>query len=53
MNPGRSNKRTGKVGDAEVNENIVETARISRGRNKTNTILPSKWYRGHRETNTT
>ena len=52
MNPGRNNKRTEKVGEAEVNEKIYETARISHGRNKTNNISPSEWHRGHRETNT-
>ena len=31
---------------------IRETARISRFHNKTNDISPSKWYRGHKETNT-
>ena len=52
MNPRRNNKRTGKVGEAVVNENIDKTARISHGRNKTNNISPSEWNRGHRETNT-
>ena len=55
--PGRNKKKkkkkkNGKVGEAEVNEKIGETSRISRCRNKTNNVSLSKWYRGHRETNT-
>ena len=50
--PGVKQKKNGKVGEAEVNEKIGETSRISRCRNKTNNVSPSEWYRGHREINT-
>ena len=40
--PGRNNKKKGKVGEAEVNEKIGETARIGRCRNKTDNISPSE-----------
>ena len=46
--PGAKQQKNG----AEVNENIDETARINRGRNKTNNISPSEWNWGHKETNT-
>ena len=47
--PGQ-NKRT--VGETNLNDKIGKTARISCCRNKINNILPSEWYKGHRETNT-
>ena len=47
----KNKKKNGKVGEAEVNEKIGETSRISRCRNKTNNVSPSEWYRGHREIN--
>ena len=40
--PGAKQKERGKVGEAEVNEKIGETARISRCRNKTDNLSPSK-----------
>ena len=40
--PGAKQQKKGKVGEAEVNEKIGETARISRCRNKTDNISPSE-----------
>ena len=40
--PGAKQEKKGKVGEAEVNEKIGETARISRCRNKTDNISPSE-----------
>ena len=50
--PGAKQQKNGKVGIAEANEKIGETARISRFHDKSNNISPSEWYRGHKETNT-
>ena len=40
--PGAKQQKKGKVGKAEVNEKIGQTARISRCRNKTDNISPSE-----------
>ena len=40
--PGAKQQKKGKEGEAEVNEIIGETARISRCRNKTDNISPSE-----------
>ena len=40
--PRANQQKKGKVGEAEVNEKIDETARISRCRNKTDNISPSE-----------
>ena len=40
--PGAKQQKKGNAGEAEVNEKIGETARISRCRNKTDNISPSE-----------